>query len=223
MNSDTSSSQLQEKSRGLIIRGDDNSLLRSYWAATWMGASELAVDWQVVQSGSSSTRPTMPPCESAAIAYHEDRNVEEQIDTILNIVSIEGFEDGMEGRTSQVLHLFVSEHPIAGMQQLIARLNAKYMNQAVAADIVRVLGKIEHERSHEDRRYMAECLLYSELPLARDAGAVALSELADERSIPALQRAIEAEPILTLKTDMQASVDELTNDSDGVHTQEARP
>ena len=135
----------------------------------------------------------------------------------------EGFEDGMEGRTSQVLNLFVSKHSIAGMQQLIARLNSQYMNQAVAADVVRVLGKIEHRRSHDDRRYMAECLLYSELALARDAGAVALSDLADQRSIAALQRAIEAEPILRLKADMQASVEELTKHSDGVHTQEARP
>lgn len=223
MNSEASSSQPQEKSWGLTIREDGNSLLRRYWIATWMGASDLAVDWQLLQLGSSSTPPTMPPCESAAIAYHEDRNVEAQIDTILNIVSMEGFEDGMVGRTSQVLNLFVSEHPVAGMQQLIARLNAKYMNQAVAADIVRVLGKIQHERSHEDRRYIAECLLYSELPLARDAGAVALAEMSDKRSIPALQRAIKAEPILRLKTDMQASVDELTKDSDGVHIQEARP
>ena len=223
MNSEASSSQPQEKSWGLTIRERGNSLLRRYSIATWIGASDLAVDWQVLQLGSSSTPTTMPPCESAAIGYHEDRNVEAQIDTILNIVSMEGFEDGMVGRTSQVLNLFVSEHPIAGMQQLIARLNAKYMNQAVAADIVRVLGKIQHERSHEDRRHIAECLLYSELPLARDAGAVSLAEMSDKRSIPALQRAIEAEPILRLKTDMQASVHELTKNSDAVHTQEARP
>ena len=88
MNPDTSSSQPQEKSLGLILREGGTSLLRSYSIATRMGASDLAVDWQFYQSGSSSTPPTMLPCESAAIVYHEDRNVEAQIETILNIVSL---------------------------------------------------------------------------------------------------------------------------------------
>ena len=119
--------------------------------------------------------------ESAAIAYHEDHEVEAQIDSILNMASIEGFEDGMEGRTSHLLNVFVSEHPVAGMQQLTVRLNSEYINQSVAADIVRNLGRIKHGPSHDDRRYVAESLLYSELPLARDAAAVALSDLADKQ------------------------------------------
>ena len=83
------------------------------------------------------------------------------------------------------------------------------MNQAVAADIVRVLGWIEHEPSHDERVHVAECLLHSELPLARDASAVALSDLADAHSIPALERAISAEEIPALRADMVASLEEL--------------
>ena len=68
---------------------------------------------------------------------------------------------------------------------------------------------------------MAECLLYSELPLARDAAAVALSDLSDERGIPALERAVEAETIPGLKADMEASLDELIKDIHGVFPQKA--
>lgn len=222
MNSETISSQTQVEPDNLTIRKEGHDLPKYYYTfSTWMGASDLFTDWQVFQSHSASSSPTMLLAESAAIAYHEDRELEAQIDTILNIACIEGFEDGMEGRTSHFLNLFVSEHPIAGMQQLTVRLNSEHINQVVAADIVRALGRIKHARSHDDRRYIAECLLYSKLPIARDAGAVALSDLADKRSIPALQRAIEAESIPELKADLQASFDELIKDTYGVHPQKA--
>lgn len=222
MNSDATSSRLQPEASKLAIREDCNGFYKYFYMfATSVEGSSLATGWQVVQSRLDSSPSTMLDCESAAIAYYEDRELEAHIDTILHIASVERFEDGMVGRTSDWLNRFVSQYAGAGMQQLSARLNSDSMNQAVAADIVRILGRIEHERSHNDRLYMAECLLYSELPLARDAGAVALSDLADERSVPALQRAIEAEAIPSLKADLQASLDELINDTHGIHLQEA--
>ena len=127
----------------------------------------------------------------------------------------------MEGRTFYSLNLFLAENPVSGMPQLAARLQSEHMNQGVAADIVRTLGQFDHSQSHDDRVYMAECLLYSTSPLARDAGAVALGDLEDERSIPALQRAVDEEPIAGLQADMQASLDELIKDSDGVRPEEA--
>ncbi len=115
----------------------------------------------------------------------------------------------MENRTSQSLSLFVSEHSVAGLQVLAGRLQSKHMNQGVAADVVRVLGQIEHGPSLDDRAYIAECLLYSELPLARDAAAVALGDLNDPRSVGALERAIDAESIPGLREDMQLSLDQI--------------
>ena len=148
--------------------------------------------------------------------------IEQQIDIIIDIASSEGFEDGMEGRLSQSLKSFILEYSVASMQQLAARLNSSHMNQAVAADIVRVLGRIVHAPSHDDRVHMAERLLFSDLPLARDAGAVALSDLVDKRCIPALRTAIEAEPIPRLKADLQASLEELIKGTGSVHSQDGR-
>ena len=124
----------------------------------------------------------------------------------------------MEGRISRALNVFVAGQPVVATQQLAIRLNSQHMNQGVAADVVRVLGQMKHERSHSERVYIAECLLYSTSPVARDAGVVALGDLADERSVPALQRAIEEEPIPALKADMQASLDELMKDTDVVRS-----
>ena len=166
-----------------------------------------------VVSDSPSALSTMPHCESAAVAEYAGRELESQIDAILSIALMDAYEDGMEGRMSQALRRFVFRNSQAGMHQLSARLNSEYLNHGVAADIVRALAKIQHEPSHCDRVFLAECLLCSELPIVRDSAAVALSDLSDKRSIPALERAIKAESVPSLKADIQASLDELIKDS----------
>ena len=159
--------------------------------------------------------------ESAATASHGNHELEIEVNRILSHAADERFEDGMEGRTSQSLNLFVSKYSVVGIQKLATRLASKDINQGVAAAIARILGQIEHARSHNYRIQIAERLLYSPLPLARDAGAVALTDLAAVRSIPALQTAVEAEQIPGLKTDMQASLNELIKLRDVVGSQEA--
>lgn len=159
-------------------------------------------------------------CESTNGSRHENRDLEAEIDRILGLAADEGFEDGMAGKMSQSLNRFVLQYPVEGIRQLAVRLNSERMNQGIAADVVRALGQMEHKQSHNERVSIAECLLYSKSPLARDAGAVALGDLADQRSIPALQRAVEAEPVPALKADMQASLNELIKSTDGVRSRE---
>ena len=143
-------------------------------------------------------------------------------DTIFALAACEVFEDGMENRTSRALRRFVERHSDVGVKHLAARLLAESMNQGVAADIVRVLGSIEHRPSHDDRVLIAEQLLHSDLPVARDAAAVALSDLADERSVPALQRAINAETIPALRADMVDSLKELNRAIEAAKSQASR-
>lgn len=157
-------------------------------------------------------------CESTSGARHENRDLESGIDRIFGLAADEGFEDGMAGKMSQSLHRFVLQYPVEGIRQLAVRLNSERMNQGIAADVVRALGQMKHKQSHNERAYIAECLLYSKSPLARDAGAVALGDLADERSIPALRKAIETEPVPALKADMQASLEELIRGAAGVRS-----
>ena len=185
-----------------------------------MGTSDLDIGRYLFESLPHSSPPVITFCESAATTYHENYELESEVDTILGLAAEEGFEDGMENKTSLSLNLFISKHSVAGIQQLITRLQSGRMNQGVAADMVRMLGQIEHPPSHVDREYIAECLLYSELPQARDAAAVALGDLADEYCIPALRKAVDAELIPALKADMQGSLDELMKIRDVVRSQE---
>ena len=198
-----------------------DNFLQKFSLTLWMGTSDLTIDRRILEPFSHATAPPHVIHEPAATAYYYTHELDARIDKILSLAADESFEDGMEGRTFYSLNLFLAENPVSGMPQLAARLQSEHMNQGVAADIVRTLGQFDHSQSHDDRVYMAECLLYSTSPLARDAGAVALGDLEDERSIPALQRAVDEEPIAALKADMQASLDELVKGSDGVRPEEA--
>ena len=216
-----SSSQHEFNTLTPTIQDRRSSFLRSFKLTFWMGTSDLSIDRHFLELFSHASAPPHVFHESAATAYHYTHELDAQVDKILNLSADENFEDGMEGRTFCSLNLFLSEYPVSGMWHLAARLQSKHMNPGIAADVVRTLGQIDHNQSHDDRVHMAECLLYSPSPLARDAGAVALGDLEDERGIPALQRAISEEPIAALRADMQASLDELIEDSDGVHPKEA--
>lgn len=214
-----SSSQSQFGVGPLPVGDGQNKFLRTYSLSVWMGTSDLSVDRRILEPFShSSSSPTV--LHEPITAYYYSHELDAEIDKILSLAADEGFEDGMEGRMFESLNLFLSEHPAAAMPHLATRLGSELMNQGVAADIVRALGQIDHVPSHDDRVYLAECLLYSTLPLARDAGALALGDLQDEHSIPALQGAVDKEQIPALKADMQVSLNELIKDTDGVRPEE---
>lgn len=217
-----SSSQDQPDALTPATQSPRQSFLQNISLAVWMGTSDVSIDRHILEPFSNTSFPASTlHDDSATTAYHYAHELDAHVDKILGFAAHDGFEDGMEGRTFYCLNLFLSENPVSGMRHLATRLQSEHMNHGVAADIVRALGQIDHAQSHDDRVYIAECLLYSPSPLARDAGAVALGDLADERSIPALQRAIDDEPIAALRTDMQASLDELIGDINEVHSEEA--
>lgn len=203
------------------IRIGKGSFWMRYTLPLWVGASDLNIDRLSFESHAHSSRPKTVLYESITRTHHENRELDAGIDRIFGLAADEGFEDGMVGKMSQSLNIFVSQHPVEGVHQLAVRLNSERMNQGIAADVVRALGQMKHKQSHNERAYIAECLLYSKSPLARDAGAVALGDLADERNIPALQRAVEAETIPALKSDMRASLNELIKETDVIRSQEA--
>ena len=220
MNSDSSWSHSHSGELKPNIRAGKGEFLQRYIFFV-VGASYRIMEQFYFEPLAHSSQPRTMLCESITRAHHENHELEAGIDKILCLAADEGFEDGMIGKMSQSLNIFVSQHPIKGVHQLAVRLNSEHMNQGIAADVVRALGQMKHKQSHNERAYIAECLLYSKSPLARDAGAVALSDLADKHSIPALQRAFEAETIPALKSDIEASLNELIKEIGVVCSQEA--
>lgn len=201
-----------------IIQERGSGFLMIHSLDLGMETSGLASEYHLIQNPPNSSTPNKSFAESSAEFYFESPEIEREIDRLIDLAASETLEDGMENRMSQALHIFIAKYSVIGIQQLAIRLKSEHMNQGVAADIVRVLGQIKHDRTHHDRLHMAECLLYSQSPMARDAGALALGDMADRRSIPALERAIKEESVHGLKADMQAILDELMAVPDGTHS-----
>lgn len=146
--------------------------------------------------------------------------VEREVDAILRLALDEHVEDGMESETALEINRFIARNSVAGMRQLAASVTSEHTNAGVAADIVRVLGRIVHKGSHRERLWVAERLLRSTSALVRDASAVALSELGDPRAIVALQEAAADESIPELKSDIELALRELTKNGDVSHSPE---
>lgn len=211
-------SRQEPELRRLIVQERGSGFLMFYSLNLGMGTSDRASEYHLIQNSPNSNAPSKSFAESSAESCSESPEIERAIDRLLDLEASENLEDGMENRMSQALHVFIAEYSVIGIQRLAIRLKSEHMNQGVAADIVRVLGQIKHDRTYHNRLHIAECLLYSQSPMARDAGALALGDMADRRSIPALERAIKEEPVHGLKADMQAILDEMMAVPDGTHS-----
>ena len=221
MSTKNSSSQDTSDGRRSHMWRIRTDLQRLFFLAPCVGASDSVIHPSTFEALSHSRPPEHLSYASATVSHPEDEELNAAIDGILSVAAEESFEDGMESKTSLLVYTLVSWYAAAGVQQLTARLTSPGANQGVAADVVRALGQIDDVRSHSERIYTAECLLYSPLPFARDAGSIALVDLADSGSIPALRSAVEREPIPELKDDMRASLEELVRETDAVRSQEA--
>ena len=160
--------------------------------------------------------------ESAtSINVERIRALDEEVDAIVSLATEENIEDGMESDTEARLNRFVAFHSVPGIQRFSTRLTSGCINSGTAADIVRVLGRISHEESHDERLWIATRLLRSDAPLARDASVVALEDLRDRRAVAALQHAVEVEPIPELRDDIEMALLELKRITDGVDSPKA--
>lgn len=177
--------------------------------------------FQLVRSNSLlDDAPGAPYFESATAIDPAQQVLDREVEDIVNCAIEEHIEDGMESGTALRVCRFVSRSSVPGVRRLAARVTSIHTNAAVAADVVRILGRMLHGGTHRERVWIAARLLQSESPLARDASAVALEELGGPDAIAALQDAVAVESIPGLRADMETSLQELKNSADGLHSPE---
>ena len=216
------SSQIEQDAEESL--SEPQSLGRDLLLTCWMTLSSMAHTLQRchIQLSSSTDTACMRQFAAATAAVDdENRMIDHDIDTILDLALEENIEDGMDSETASQINHFISYNSVPGVQRLATRLTSDYTNAGVAADIVRVLGKIVHKDSHYERLWIAERLLQSESPLARDASAVALEELMDLNAVTVLQDAVARESIPELKSDIEMALQELKKNAHAAHSQEA--
>ena len=161
--------------------------------------------------------------ESATnIEWHELNCLDGEVESIVALATEEFIEDGMDSDTEAQLGEFVSRYSAVGVRRLVAYLASDCVKSRTVSDIIRVLGRLEHEESHNDRFWIVARFLSLGTPLARDASAVALEDLGDPRAIPKLEEAVGVESVPELRDGLQIALEELRKSVDAQVSQEAR-
>lgn len=119
-------------------------------------------------------------------------------------------EDGYESAFS---HRFVELLRTQG-GELLAEYDTlkakKKISQATQCEVLKLLGRLEHEPTHRQRLAMLVFSLTDAIAAVRDSAAIGLSYLEDPVAVPALQRAAAAEPKVELKDFMLSVAQELS-------------
>ena len=179
--------------------------------------SYTPLEYMRQSAGESSTiLPDVPLYlrSATSIEVQESHFLDEEIESIVALASEEFIEDGMDSATEVCLGDFVAEFSETGVRHLASYLTSDWIGSGTVADIVRVLGRLDHEKSHDDRLWIASHLLFSEAPIARDAAALALEDLGDGRAISKLEAAVKVELIPGLRDDLEMALRELKNSTD---------
>jgi len=112
------------------------------------------------------------------------------------------FENGFESDFSRTLTRAVvtlGDKAIEAISHLVITNGARHF---VTEEALRVLGRVEHEPTRPYRRWLLEQSLCSLDMSIRDAASLALADMDDPASIPALQKAIEVESCDVLRQDL---------------------
>ncbi len=162
------------------------------------------------------------PESATGIEWHEVNRLDGEVESIVALATEEFIEDGMDSDTETQLGEFVSRYSATGVRHLAAYLASDYVKSRTVSDIIRVLGRLEHKESHNDRFWIAARLLFLGAPLTRDASAVALEDLGDPRAIPKLEAAVGAESVPELRDGLQIALEEIKKSVDAQVSQETR-
>ena len=93
--------------------------------------------------------------------------------------------------------------PTMLIEALAAVVLTEKTSPRVAAEVLRHLGRFVHPPSYRDRLWLLERALKSSSPMSRDGASLGLAHLNDPAAIPYVQKAIDAEPIESLKEDLR--------------------
>lgn len=145
----------------------------------------------------SSTTPFSPPKEIG-------QRIEELFASSVGTL----FEDGMESEFSRELSALIQSDE-ANIEVIANLVIGGSTDSEVASEALRWIGRVEHRRSYQRRRWLLERALRHPSARVRDGALLGLAFMDDPHSIPYLQRAIGGEPVIQLCVNMQQVLSQL--------------
>jgi HEAT repeat protein len=129
--------------------------------------------------------------------------VSETLRKIFKAASEEIFEDGMENDFSRALVSLLTTHGERALDRLAPLLTDYRVNEEIAAEAIRWLGRIDEDSSYTKRLWLLERCLYSDSVRIRDAALLGLASLDDPGALPYLRGAMAMESCDEIKLDME--------------------
>ena len=115
----------------------------------------------------------------------------------------ESFEDGMENEFSLQLTNLLRRYKEETVDSLAAFVTSNIVNDEISAQALRCLVRLGNDTAYTRILWLLERSLHSESPRIRDAAALSLASLDDPQAIPYLRLAIDREPYMELRLDME--------------------
>jgi hypothetical protein len=136
--------------------------------------------------------------------------IKAKLDYVLSAANDDLIEDGMRNAVTQRLPELVVKHFDTVIPALISVLETGRTTGAIAAEVLKELGRVRNTASHAMRRWALERALRSPSPIIRDGAGLGLARLSDPDSLPYLRRAIEHEHDPQARADLRLVLDELS-------------
>jgi len=122
---------------------------------------------------------------------------------LLRAANEEVFEDGVDNELTKGLASLFERYNDGLINELTYLLLYKEINEEIASEILRWLGRLDDPSSQHDRLFLLEECLRNSSTRIRDAASVGLASLDDAHAIPFLQQAIQQEQCVELREDME--------------------
>jgi len=117
------------------------------------------------------------------------RTVQDVVQDICRRAEKENFEDGVSSGFTEALDVFLKARGRLVITSLGWLILCEEINQGVAAEALRWLGRLDHEESYKIRYRILCICLYDDSLFIRDAALLGIASLGDPSAIPHLESA----------------------------------
>ena len=172
-------------------------------------ASELA---SITATGARSDKI---PSESSTTSSRVPQSLERELQKLFAEARYEVFEDGMGSNFSRQLEAMIRAHGNYARLELNALLRVPTTSPTVAAECLRIIGRLKDKQTHAFRRWILADLLNAKSVLVRDAAIIGLSSLDDPSVLSSVRLALEKEQSAELRFDLDQLREQLENPERG--------
>ena len=147
--------------------------------------------------------------KSAAAQQDRLEEIWQQTQALFKAAKDQHFEDGIESVFSNELAAFVEKHGDAAIKALAHFITSETVNDEVASEALRWLGRMDHAPTYNVRLRLLERSLFCSSVRVRDGAALGLASMDDPHAITSLKQAIQKEKHNELHKDLQQVLTQL--------------